>query len=171
MTLRQLGGRPADEIDRRIIELLEEDARRSYGFIGRQVFLSPSAVKRRVDGLKGSKALLGFTALIEDEGPIEGVEAIVFLSLRSGVARDTFVASLLRHPEIAQAWMVSGDSDAVARVRAADTDALDRLTEDLKREGLIERLRSEMVLGGARRVGRRPAASAADVPASALLGS
>jgi DNA-binding Lrp family transcriptional regulator len=156
MTVHQIHRRaPVDEIDRRIIALLEEDARRSYGSIGRQVFLSPSAVKRRIDGLRESRALLGFTAVVEDEDSPPGTEALVYLSLRPGVTREAFVASLVRHSEIGRAWMVSGDADAIAYVSAHDAQSLDRLTEELKRGGLIERLRFEIVLASSARMVER----------------
>lgn len=172
MTMHASDRRPIiDDIDLRIIALLEEDARRSYDFIGRRVFLSPSAVKRRVDGLRASKALLGFTAVVEDDEPPEGTEALVYFSLRSGVTRGAFVDSLLRHPEIVRAWMVSGDCDAIAHVRTADVQALDRLTEALKEEGFVSRMRSETVLSGGGRSDRGLEEGLLRPPARALLSS
>ena len=41
-----------DQIDRRIVALLQENARRSFQDIGGKVSLSAPAVKRRVDRLE-----------------------------------------------------------------------------------------------------------------------
>jgi DNA-binding Lrp family transcriptional regulator len=136
---------PVDEIDRRIIALLEEDARRSFGSIGRQVFLSASAVKRRVDGLRASGALLGFTALLEDDPDArEGTESFVSLTL-PGVERAAVVDALADRPEVVQAWMVTGAADVVVRVRTPDGGCLEDLIDELKADGVATRVTVETV--------------------------
>src|SRR5204863_6969 len=54
-----------DDVDRRIIALLGADARASYAEIGTQVALSAPAVKRRVDRLRASGVIKGFTAVLD----------------------------------------------------------------------------------------------------------
>ena len=54
-----------DETDQRIIALLQEDARSSYADIGAKVSLSAPAVKRRVDRLRSSGVIRGYTAIID----------------------------------------------------------------------------------------------------------
>src|SRR2546423_4549545 len=56
---------PLDHIDRRIIALLREDARRSFQDIGGHVALSAPAVKRRVDRLRREGVIRGFTTLVD----------------------------------------------------------------------------------------------------------
>lgn len=136
-----------DPIDEQILSLLSDDARRTYDDIGRRVSLSPSAVKRRIDHLRASGSLLGFTAIINYEARGWSIEAHVHLHLRAGgIMRKQFVEALTRHPEIIEAWMVSGESDAVAHVITRDGESLEQLILDLKRDGLIERTKSEIVL-------------------------
>ncbi len=45
-----------DAVDENIITLLVEDARRSYADVGERVWLTASAVKRRVDRLRPARA-------------------------------------------------------------------------------------------------------------------
>ena len=52
-----------DAVDRKILSLLMEDGRRTYDEIAKQVELSAPSVKRRVDRLRESGALHGFTAV------------------------------------------------------------------------------------------------------------
>ena len=54
-----------DEIDAQIITALIKDARASYAVIGAEVGLSAPAVKRRVDRLRASGAITGFTARVD----------------------------------------------------------------------------------------------------------
>ena len=53
-----------DDIDRRIVALLRENARRSFRDIGNDVHLTAPAVKRRVDRLEADGVLLGYTCLL-----------------------------------------------------------------------------------------------------------
>ena len=63
------------------------------------------------------------------------------------------MARILReHPEVVRAWSVTGDADAIARVRTDDNAALERLIMDLQRGGLVIRTRSQVVMS--RLVGR-----------------
>ena len=45
-----------------------------------------------------------------------------------------------------EGWSVTGDADAIARVRTEDNAALERLIMDLQRNGLVVRTRSQVVL-------------------------
>jgi DNA-binding Lrp family transcriptional regulator len=135
-----------DDIDRKILALLSEDARRTYDDIGRRVNLSAPAVKRRIDSLRSSGALLGFTTVVDHEAQGLNTEAFVHLYYAAGALRDQVVDSLRKHPEIDAAWMVTGEADVIAHVRTRDAERLEALILDLKRMGVVDRTRSEIVL-------------------------
>ena len=135
-----------DAIDRQIVALLVEDARRSYEDIGRQVALSAPSVKRRVDALRERGAIQGFTAVLDHSALGQTTEALLELFFAPGTQLDEVAARLRRHPEIAEAWSVTGDADAVARVRTEDNGALERLIMELQRDGSVVRTRSVVVL-------------------------
>ena len=145
-----------DRIDQQILALLTEDARRTYEDIGRGVGLSAPAVKRRVDALRRSGALLGFTTVLDDSAQGLNIEALVHLYYVPGAMREDAAESLRRRPEIVEAWMVTGEADAIARVKTRDAQSLEDLLLELKRDRLVERTRSEIVLS---RLVRRRAAS------------
>src|ERR1700749_1449888 len=54
-----------DDIDAGIVTALIKDARASYAVIGNEVGLSAPAVKRRVDRLRASGAITGFSARVD----------------------------------------------------------------------------------------------------------
>ena len=54
--------------------------------------------------------------------------------------------TLKRHPEVVEAWSVTGEADAIARVRTEDNAGLERLIMQLQRDGLVQRTRSQIVL-------------------------
>ena len=135
-----------DAIDGKIVALLVEDARRPYGDIAKRVSLSPPAVKRRVDRLRASGALRGFTAVLDHASLGASTEALVELFFAPGTLLDEVARTLERHPEVVEAWSVAGEPDAVARVRARDNADLERVIMAIQKEGPVERTRSQVVL-------------------------
>jgi Lrp/AsnC family transcriptional regulator, leucine-responsive regulatory protein len=135
-----------DGVDRRILSLLLEDGRRTYDDIGRRVRLSAPSVKRRVDRLRASGALQGFTVVVDHSALGWGTEALVELFYRPGTTLDEVARTLGAHPEVVEAWSITGEADAIARVRTSDNADLERLIIDLQRNGLVERTRSQVVL-------------------------
>ena len=135
-----------DAIDRRILALLVDDGRRSFDDLGRHVSLSASAAKRRVDRLRASGALRGFTAVVDHEALGAATEALVELFYAPGTLLDQVAESLRRRPEVVEAWSVTGDADAIARVRTADNAGLERLIMDLQRDGHVVRTRSQIIM-------------------------
>ncbi|HXV53076.1 MAG TPA: Lrp/AsnC family transcriptional regulator [Solirubrobacterales bacterium] len=143
-----------DPIDLRILSLLIEDGRRTYDDIARQVNLTAPSVKRRVDRLRTSGALQGYTAVVDYSALGWNTEALVELFCRPGTTLAEVSAALGDHPEVAEAWSVTGEADAIARVRTSDNADLERLIIDLQRDGLVERTRSQVVLSRLVRHGR-----------------
>ena len=141
-----------DDLDRRILALLVEDGRRTYDDIGGRVNLSAPSVKRRVDRLRKSGALEGFTAVVDHGAMGWNTEALVELFFRPGTQLDEVARILREHPEVVEAWSIAGDADAIARVRTEDNATLERLIMELQRNGLVIRTRSQIVMS--RLVGR-----------------
>jgi DNA-binding Lrp family transcriptional regulator len=135
-----------DDLDRKILALLVEDGRRTYDDIARRVSLSAPAVKRRVDRLRASGALRGFTAVVDHAALGAGTEALVELFYAPGTLLDRVAETLRGHAEVVEAWSVTGDADAIARVRTQDNAELERLIMDLQRDGLVVRTRSQIVM-------------------------
>ena len=135
-----------DAIDRQILALLVEDGRRTYDDIARQVSLSAPAVKRRVDRMRAHGALRGFTAIVDHSSLGSSTEALIELFFAPGTPLDDVATTLRRHPEVVEAWSVTGEADAIARVRTRDNGDLERVIIELQRDGLVERTRSQVVL-------------------------
>jgi Lrp/AsnC family transcriptional regulator, leucine-responsive regulatory protein len=135
-----------DAVDRRILSLLMEDGRRTYDDIAGRVKLTAPSVKRRVDRLRASGALQGYTAVVDHAALGWNTEALVELFYRPGTTLDEVARTLREHIEVVEAWSVTGEADAIARVRTSDNADLERLIIDLQRNGLVERTRSQVVL-------------------------
>jgi len=138
--------RHMDAQDRQILALLVEDGRRTYDDIARRVSLSPPAVKRRVDRLRQHGAIQGFTAVVDHSALGDHTEALIELFYAPGTLLDQVTETLRRHAEVVEAWSVTGEADAIARVRTQDNADLERLIMDLQRDGSVQRTRSQVVM-------------------------
>ena len=135
-----------DAVDRKILSLLVEDGRRTYDDIAARVGLSAPSVKRRIDRLRASGALEGFTAVVDHGAMGWNTEALVELFFQAGTTLDRVARTLRDHSEVVEAWSVTGEADAIARVRTDDNAALERLIMDLQKDGLVIRTRSQVVM-------------------------
>jgi Lrp/AsnC family leucine-responsive transcriptional regulator len=135
-----------NDVDRRILALLVEDGRRTYDDVGKRVSLSAPAVKRRVDRLRRDGVLKTFTAVVDHAALGASTEALVELFFAPGTLLDRVAEKLKEHPEVIEAWSVTGEADAIARVRTADNADLERLIMELQRDGQVVRTSSQVVL-------------------------
>ncbi|MCW2998606.1 MAG: transcriptional regulator, AsnC family [Solirubrobacterales bacterium] len=135
-----------DPVDRQILTLLVQDGRRTYDDIAGRVSLSPPSVKRRVDRLVADGALRGFTAILDHAALGWSTEALVELFFAPGTQLEEVAVTLGGHPEVVEAWSVTGEADAIARVRTLSNADLERLIRDLQRDGSVVRTRSQVVL-------------------------
>ena len=135
-----------DSIDQRIVSQLVADARASYAEIGKVVGLSAPAVKRRVDRLLDRGVLRGFTAVVDPEALGWGTEAFVEVRYRGNVSPNQIRAGLEPLPEVVAAYTVSGASDAIVHLRAADIHHLEDALERLRGVDMIDRTVSTVVL-------------------------
>jgi len=135
-----------DAVDQRIIALLVADARASFAEIGSRVALSAPAVKRRVDRLRSSGVIKGFTAVIDPAAVGWTTEAFVELFCTGRTTPTQITVATRRHPEVIGAYTVSGEADALVHLRAADIAHLEQALERLRAEPFITSTRSMIVL-------------------------
>jgi DNA-binding Lrp family transcriptional regulator len=135
-----------DDLDRRIVAALVEDARATYAEVGSQVGLSAPAVKRRVDRLRASGAITGVAAPVNPEALGWTTEAYVELFCRGRTSPAEIAAAVIRHPEVIDACTVTGEADALLHIRAADVHHFEQVVERIGAESFVVRTRSVIVL-------------------------
>ncbi len=125
---------------------LVEDARASYADIGSRVGLSASAVKRRVDRLRATGAITGFTVTVDPAALGWTTEAYVELFFRGRTPLSSIGAALSKYPEVTGAVTITGEADALLHIRAADVQHFERVVEQIGAEPFVVRTRSVIVL-------------------------
>jgi len=135
-----------DDLDKRIVTELVRDARATYAEVGAQVGLSASAVKRRVDRLRASGAITGFSARVDPSALGWTTEAYVELFCRGRTSPADIGAAVRKFPEVTGACTVTGDADALLHIRAADVRHFEQVVERIGAEPFVVRTRSVIVL-------------------------
>jgi DNA-binding Lrp family transcriptional regulator len=135
-----------DELDKRILAALVEDARATYAEVGSQVGLSAPAVKRRVDKLLASGAITGFAAQVDPTALGWTTEAYVELFCQGRTSPADIAAAVAKHPEVTDACTITGDADALLHIRASDVRHFEQVVERIGAEPFVIRTRSVIVL-------------------------
>ena len=135
-----------DEIDRKIVALLRENARRSFRDIGSHVRLTAPAVKRRVDRLEEEGVLLGYTAIVDPQAFGWHSEAFVDLYCEGHMPGAAVKRAVEKEPGVVSAHTVAGEASAMLHVRANDTKDLEDTLERIRSTDGITRTVTEVVL-------------------------
>jgi Lrp/AsnC family transcriptional regulator, leucine-responsive regulatory protein len=125
-----------DRIDRKLLNLLQDDASRTNAELAELVSLSPSSCLRRVRRLKKSGVIDRVVAVLNPGKAGRNMKAIVTVHLeRHGeqFMRD-FLDSAAQEPAVIQAYSVSGETDAVLMLRLTDMEEFDEMCERLFEE-------------------------------------
>ena len=116
-----------DDIDLRILELLQSNARETQVEISRAVGLAPSAVLERIRKLEARGALKGYAAQIDPK--VLGLRLLAFVAVRSDEAgsENRIAQALAELPEVLEVHHVAGDDCYLIKVRANDAEHLGHL--------------------------------------------
>lgn len=119
-----------DEIDLRILQLLQADARIANAAIARDVGLAPSAIFQRIRKLEKEEVIRGYHARLDPGVLDQGLLAFITVQTGEG-ARAKETADLLASvPEVLEVHRVVGDDCFFMKVRVRDTLALGALLDE-----------------------------------------
>lgn len=111
-----------DEIDRKILKVLQADARVSHQELAERVGLSASPCARRIKRLETGGLIAGYSARI-DEAKL-GFGFSVFVSVRLDQQVDSrlqdFERSVTDMSEVVDCWLMTGSFDYLLRVAVTD---------------------------------------------------
>ncbi len=114
-----------DEVDRRLLRVLQGDGRITNADLAKACHLSPAACHERVKRLRDRGVIAGYAALLDpakvDRALLIFVEVV--LDRTTGEAFADFAAAIARAPEILECHMVAGGFDYLIKARVKDMEA------------------------------------------------
>lgn len=120
--------RPLDDVDRKILELLQADGRMSLAELAEKVGLSPCL--RRVRMLENG-VISRYVAVLDQRAV--GLPVSVFVSIKLEKQRqeslDRFAKAIARWPEVLECYLMTGPRDYWMRVVVPDLEAYERFVK------------------------------------------
>jgi DNA-binding Lrp family transcriptional regulator len=134
-----------EELDRKILNVLNRDARMSFRRIAKELRISPTTLYNKVKKLERSGVLKGYIPLINKESL--GYDLMAIISLRVRQEKDIEVQkAIAKFPQVGAVYEVTGDWDLIL---VCYFKGRDDLTNFLKKElplSNIERAITHLVL-------------------------
>ncbi|WP_124948928.1 Lrp/AsnC ligand binding domain-containing protein [Sulfuriferula thiophila] len=119
MRIRTHAVRELDKIDRKILAILQQDARISITDLAEQVGLSVTPCGERVKRMEKEHVILGYHARLDPHAL--QLSLLVFveikLSAKSGVIFEKFKQEIIKLPSVLECHLVSGDFDYLVKAR------------------------------------------------------
>ncbi|MDD7969602.1 Lrp/AsnC family transcriptional regulator [Roseinatronobacter alkalisoli] len=122
-----------DDLDRRILRELQDDASQSLDEIARKVGSSKTPVWNRVRKLRAAGVITRQTVLLDPEAL--GLEACFFVLVRTAAHeadwQKRFLHAVRARPEVMEAHRLAGDIDYILKVRVPNARAYDKFYQAL----------------------------------------
>jgi DNA-binding Lrp family transcriptional regulator len=115
-----------DDVDRRLVRLLEADARMPNNALAAAVGVAPSTCLARVRALRERGVIRGFHAEIDPAAVGRGLQAMIAVRMQAGARaqlRD-FARRVADRPEVMDLYFVAGADDFLIHVAVKDTATL-----------------------------------------------
>jgi Lrp/AsnC family transcriptional regulator, leucine-responsive regulatory protein len=121
-----------DDIDLKILEHLQQNARISNVDLAERVGLSPAPCLRRVRALEQAGVIRRYLALVDQAALNIGVTVFVQVTLDLQVEGrlEIFENAIMKRPEVLECYLMTGDADYLLRVVVPDVPAYERFLRD-----------------------------------------
>ena len=136
-------------VDRKILRLLQKDARCRLEAIAEETGASVATVQRRIKALKEAGAITGETVLVAPEAAGFAMTFIILVELeRESLHQlDAFKRKVKAEPQIQQCYYITGEADFALVALASDMQDFQELTQRLFFEDAnIKRFRTSVVM-------------------------
>lgn len=121
-----------DEIDIKILFILQNNGRSHLADIAKEVDLSSPAVMERVKKLESSGIIKGYQAVLDPKKVGKDVTAFVGVSVAHQKYIDAFSALMLRQRDVLECHHVTGEESFILKVKTANTDSLEKLLAEIR---------------------------------------
>jgi Lrp/AsnC family transcriptional regulator, leucine-responsive regulatory protein len=138
-----------DRIDRRILSVIQQDARISNADLAREVDLSPSPCWRRLRALQEAGVIRQHVSLLDSDAVGLPVSVFVSVSLDKQIEDNLarFESAVRERPEVMECYLMTGEADYLLRVVVPDLRAYERFVlERLTRIPGVANIKSSFAL-------------------------
>jgi Lrp/AsnC family leucine-responsive transcriptional regulator len=136
-----------DDIDYRLVDLLQRDGRATQLELAREVKVSQPAVAERIRKLEQAGVITGYAAQVAPGRLGIDITAFIGVNIEHPKYFADFAEIVQRMPEVLECHRVAGPESYILKVRAANTQGLDQLlVETLRTIAGVTRTQTTIVL-------------------------
>jgi Lrp/AsnC family leucine-responsive transcriptional regulator len=135
-----------DDLDRRLLDALQTNARSTFAELGALVGLKPPAVHDRVKRLEARGYIRGYAARLDGRRLGLGLAAFISVYTTPDIDYERFHASVASLSEVTELHSVAGEESFVIKVLTRSTSHLDQFLSRLKAVPGIARTKTTVVL-------------------------
>lgn len=138
-----------DKIDRKILQILQSNAKITNAQLSKEIGLSPAPTLERVKKLENAGIINSYHARLDPSKIGLGVHTFVQVSLKGHNSQtiQTFLAEIEKIEEVIECHHMTGNADFVLRIVAADIDSYHRImVEKVSEIDVVNTLQTNVIL-------------------------
>lgn len=137
-----------DQIDFRILDLMQANARITNTELARDLEMAPSAILERVKKLEQRKIILGYTTKLNPAAVQQKLLAFIFIRTKDGFGETgKTTQALSKIPQVQEVHHIAGEDCFLVKVRTEDASTLmDLMRNSFKKIPNISSTRTTIVL-------------------------
>jgi Lrp/AsnC family transcriptional regulator, leucine-responsive regulatory protein len=139
-----------DQIDLKILYILQNNGRQRLADIAEEVDLSAPAVMERVKKLESTGVIKGYQALLDSKKIGKDITAFIGVSIGNQRDMNNFAARMLNHGDVLECHHVTGDESFILKVKSANTGSLEKLLGEIRSVEGVTRTVTRVVLSTAK---------------------
>ncbi len=116
-----------NEIDAKILNILQENSRTTNAEIARQINMAPSAVLERIRRLEKNKIITKYTIQINPVEVKRGLLAFIQVKANGPVVDQKVAKEISKIAEVQEVHIVAGEDSYLVKVRVENPEALTQL--------------------------------------------
>lgn len=135
-----------DDVDVSIVELLQEDCKRSLADIGERVGLSAPSVIERIRKLEAQGVIRGYTVLVDARRVGLDVAAFIGVTINFPKKIASFEREVRKMAEVLECHHITGDHTLLLKIRTQNTATLEQVISRLRSIDGVDRTHTMVVL-------------------------
>ena len=134
-----------DETDRKLLNLLQGDAKVPYAKLAKRLGVSSSGIHKRVKRLLDAGVIKKFVAVVDPQIIGKKLKAFVGISTSPGGCGEV-IAQLSKRPEVLEIHEVAGEHDLFVKLLTDDTLKLNEILHEMDKIPGVSSTRTLVVL-------------------------
>jgi Lrp/AsnC family leucine-responsive transcriptional regulator len=136
---------PISDNDARVLEILQEQGRRSYADLASDLGMAAPSVHERVKKLEARGVILGYAADVDPAAVGLSVLAFTWVTQAPGTVSKDLTPEFSAIPEIEECHHITGEADYILKIRARDMEHLGIIVRQIQTTGDVFATETDVV--------------------------